>query len=164
MLERQLLQKIAETQLSLGTNALVPLLVGQPTTLIVNRESGAQVELFAEMTETLGGRYREIRVSRSGFVATVSLQSAAETLADRVTGLLEPLRLVEVDAEQGVALLRSESPAVADQARCYYEVLCKTDGSVSLKRWQAEGTMKRQAIAFTLTHDALAKLVNDLGG
>jgi hypothetical protein len=80
-----------------------------------------------------------------------------------VTGLLEPLRLVEVDAPRGVALLRSNAPAAREGTLSYYEVLRQADGTTRVNRYEAwHGTSKRQAIPFTLTNEALAKLVGDL--
>ena len=96
--------------------------------------------------------------------ASVDLKVRAEQVAGRVTGLLETLCLVEVDLGRNVALLRSEQPGQRGDERFYYEVLLEGDGGSALRRYQTPrpGEPRRQQVAFTLTHEALAKLVGDL--
>jgi hypothetical protein len=81
-----------------------------------------------------------------------------------VTGLLEPLRLLEVDAGHGVALLRSGTPSQWGDGLFYYEVLLQNDGTTTVRRYQAptQDEPRRQQTEFSLTHEALAKLVRDL--
>jgi hypothetical protein len=98
---------------------------------------------------------------------TPSLKERAEQLASRITGLLEPLRLIEVDDTRSVAQLRSQNPLTRDDERFYYEVMLQGDGTTQLRRFQAvpaprTDAGKRQQVAFTLTHEALAKFVADL--
>jgi hypothetical protein len=92
------------------------------------------------------------------------LKDRAQQVAGRVTGLLEPLCVVEVDTEQGLAQLRSDRPGHWGDGQYYYEVLVRTDGSTQVHRYQApdRDQPRRQQVAFTLTHEALAKLVTDL--
>jgi hypothetical protein len=109
-------------------------------------------------------RLREVSVSRLAPPAEpVPLADRARAVAARVTGLLEPLRLIEVDAQQDVAQLRSGSPAVKGDALAYYEVTLRGDGAAQVSRYEsAHGAGKRQAVPFTLTHEGLGKLVRDL--
>jgi hypothetical protein len=91
------------------------------------------------------------------------LKARAEEVAGRVTGLLEPLRLVEVDASRQTAQLRSKEPARRGDDALYYELLLRGDGSATLHRYQANRqTPGRAETPFALTHDALGKLVDDL--
>jgi hypothetical protein len=78
--------------------------------------------------------------------------------------LLEPLRLLEFDAGQKTALLRSQQPDHNGEQLFYYEVLLQADGSCNLRRYQAaqQPGVRRQQVPFTLTHDALTKLIDDL--
>ena len=125
--------------------------------------SGWQVNLVAEHVDTLGCRLSELTLSRLRPLGEGrSLADQAGRIAGRVTGLLEPLRLVEVDAEHGVAQLRSTSAARRGDDLAYYEVLRHGDGTTRVHRYQTAPGGKRHAIAFTLTHEALAKLVGDL--
>ncbi len=125
--------------------------------------SGWQASISAEQVDTLGCRLRDITLSRSRPLDNPApLAEQAGRIAGRVTGLLEPLRLVEVDEPHGVAQLRSAAPAVRGEELAYYEVLRHADGTTRFGRYQAPAAGKRQAVPFTLTHEALGKLVGDL--
>jgi hypothetical protein len=92
-----------------------------------------------------------------------SLREQAEAIARRATGLLEQLRLVEVDETRGVAQLRSDAPALRGEVKRYYELLRFSSGTTTLSRYEV-GTGPRQPVGFTVTHEALSKLVRDLAG
>ena len=86
-------------------------------------------------------------------------------LARRVTGLLEPLRLIEVDAARAEALLRSEKPAARGDELYYYELLLRGEHSSTLRRYKATRTgSRRETVPYALTHEAIAKLATDLAG
>jgi hypothetical protein len=101
---------------------------------------------------------------RKGAPVALPLDRWARLVADRVTGLLESLKIVEIDASRGEALLRSESPVTRDEQVSYYEVMLNKAGSAVLQRLTAPrtGPGKREQIAFALTHEAVAKLAFDL--
>jgi hypothetical protein len=63
-----------------------------------------------------------------------------------------------------VALLRSEHPGQLGEDRFYYEALLHSDGSSEIRRYRTPQAdqPRRQQVAFTLTHEALAKLVRDM--
>jgi hypothetical protein len=124
--------------------------------------SGWQISVSADQVDTLGCRLNEINLSRTRPLDNPgSLVDQANRIAGRVTGLLEPLRLVEIDQPHGVAQLRSNVPAQRGEDKAYYEVLRHTDGATQVNRYQASAG-KRQAVPFNLTHEALGKLVGDL--
>jgi hypothetical protein len=125
---------------------------------------GWNVTVAAECVDVVGCRLRELSLRRNAETPAVELKTRAEQLCQRVTGLLEPLRLVEVDEPHNRALLRSEEPGKLGDERFYYEVLLEGDGSSEVRRYQTpqEGQPRRQQVAFALTHEALAKLVRDL--
>ncbi len=50
------------------------------------------------------------------------LHQRAAAIAERTTGLLEPLRVIEVDVQRGEALLRSDSPTLRKEKRSHYEL------------------------------------------
>jgi hypothetical protein len=125
---------------------------------------GWNVAVTAECVDVVGSRLWELSLRRTAEAPAVELKDRAEQICQRVTGLLEPLRLVEVDAPRNAALLRSEEPGQLGEERFYYEVLLQGDGGSVVRRYQAPqaGQPRRQQVAFTLTHEALAKLVRDL--
>ena len=148
-----LLQKLASWR---------PALPRQTLTLD-HADSGWKVEVVADVVETVGAKVWEVALRRTRPAETaVSLADQADRIAARVTGLMEPLRLVEVDTARDVAQLRSTAPAARGEALFYYEVLRHADGATTLRRFQAAATgPKREQVAFTLTHEAVAKLVAD---
>lgn len=137
---------------------------GRQTLDVVHPESGWAVAVDAGQVEVLGCRVWEVSLRRLQPAPVADLKARAEQLAGRVTGLLEPLRLVEVDAGRGLAQLRSDRPGQCGDGQFYYEVLLQADGGTSVRRYQAPAAdqPRRQQVPFTLTHEALAKLVTDL--
>ncbi|MHB1424220.1 MAG: hypothetical protein ACYC3I_13675 [Gemmataceae bacterium] len=127
-------------------------------------DDGWSAAVAAEVVDVVGCRLWELSLRRGVETPVVDLKARAEQLCQRVTGLLEPLRLVEVDARTNAALLRSEQPGQLGADRFYYEVLLHGDGGSVVRRYQTpnSGQPRRQQVAFTLTHEVLAKLVRDL--
>ena len=59
---------------------------------------------------------------------------------------------------------RSESPSRKDAVAAYYEIALHGVHRAVVRRWQAdtnEGT-RREQIAYAITHEVLAKLVEDI--
>lgn len=127
-------------------------------------ESGWVVRIEANQVELLGGRFWDVSVRRLTAAPLADLRARAEQLASRVTGLLEPLCVVEVDTNAGVAQLRSDVPGHWGEGAFYYEALLHCNGAAAIRRYQAPSLdqPRRCQVAFTLTHEALAKLVTDL--
>jgi hypothetical protein len=120
--------------------------------------------LTATAIDQIGCRLWELKTTRVEAPAgPVDLQATAQRLADRVTSLLEPLRFIEADGEQGLALCRSEEPTARQDQRYYSELLLHRDGGIELRRYQAATPgQRRQQVAFSLTHEAIVKLLGDL--
>jgi hypothetical protein len=123
--------------------------------------SGWKAAVSAEHADLVGVRLWELRLNRTGPPPGDTLRQRAERIAGRVTGLLEPLRLVEVDLDRSVAQLRSTAPSARGAERSYYEVLLQGDGTTTVRRFRSASAAREQ-IAFSLTHEAIAKLVADL--
>jgi len=153
-LAETLLQRLAKWRPDGGRHALD---VSHP-------ESGWTIHVVADHVEGLGGRLWELALKSSNPSSQNDLQARAAQVAGRVTGLLESLHLVEVDIGRGVAQLRSEQPGRWGDGQFYYEVLLQTGGTTEVRRYQApdKDHPRRRQVAFTLTHEALAKLVTDL--
>jgi hypothetical protein len=129
--------------------------------------TGWTVSATAEAADTVGCRLTDLTASRPPAgdpVSAADLKKWAGRIAGRVTGLLEPLKLIEVDATRSEAVLRSETPARKGDSVQYYELLLRGRHSATLKRVKAPriGSGKRRAVPFALTHEAIAKLADDL--
>ena len=150
-LNELLLQKLAEWRFDTARQTLT----------VPHPESGQTAAVAADCADRVGCRVWELNLTRPE-AASADLKARAERVASRATGLMESLRLVEVDAGRDTALLRSAAPQKGGDELSYYEVLLHGRGA-GVRRYQApaQGGARRQ-VAFPLTHEALAKLAGDL--
>ncbi len=87
----------------------------------------------------------------------------AERLVQRSSGLLEALRVVEVDSAHNHALIRSVPPPEDAGKIGYYEVILQGTGSALVRRFEgSHASGKREQVAFALTNEVLVKLIGDL--
>jgi hypothetical protein len=128
-------------------------------------KNGWELAITADHAESLGCKATEITVRRpaSKSPTAAELTQWAVRSTKRVTGLLEPLRLLEVDAGRSEAILRSDPPAARGSQVDYYELRLRGTHEASLHRFHADRTGgQREAIPFALTHEAIAKIAEDL--
>lgn len=127
---------------------------------------GWTLSLTAAQAESLGCLVTELVVRRAHAPAAdaAALTQWAVRCAERITGLLEPLKVIEVDATRSEALLRSETPVVRGEHLLYYELLLQGTQTGTLRRFRASkaGGNRRETVSFALTHEAIAKLAADL--
>lgn len=90
------------------------------------------------------------------------LKQVADALSRRLTYLLEPITPIEVDPQQCTVQLRSNPPQTADDATCYYELLVKRSGEVSLCRYRAAPGALRERVPAHVTREVLLRLADDL--
>jgi hypothetical protein len=123
------------------------------------------VGVFAEKSDSLSCALKELALD-----CATPVQEDLDTWATRVarstTGLLEALRVVEVDAALGKALLRSDAPTLQSGKALYYEVMLErtTRSRATLHRYAGQVGEKREPVTFTLTHDAVVKIVTSIVG
>src|SRR5271155_4966035 len=103
-------------------------------------ESGWTPTVTADAVDVVGCRLWDLSLKRAGDLAggeqMAALGDRAEAIAKSVTGLLEPLGLIEVDQARGVALLRSNTPTRRGDVISYYEALVHADGAASFRRYE----------------------------
>jgi hypothetical protein len=151
-LENTLLEKLSEWQPQPGRHELHAASDGWGATVTADR------------SDATGCLVWELNL-RSDGTAAVAVEQWAATTAERITGLMEPLKVVEVDAHLNQAQLRSNSPLERGNKRLYYELLLSGIGHAVLRRFQTvEGTNGRTQVAFAVTHEMLAKLAGDVAG
>lgn len=130
--------------------------------LLRDASVSATIEMDVQQMDKLSVELTMLRVSPEQ-APKENLRDRATLLANRVTGLMEKLAAIEIDEGRGEALLRSDTPAAHDASRTYYELLVQKTGVTTLNRFQ--GSMiktGRKETGFTLTREALAKLIRDL--
>ena len=158
-LNELVLQKLAEWR---------PTGNGRQSLIIPDEETGWTVNLTANRHDDLGCLAWEMILRRTAIAedVNVSLSSWAEEIAERVTSLLEPLRVVEVDLARNEALLRSEKPTPRGEAVLYYEVHLKGTQEAVLRRYQGfhETSKHRAQIAFPMVHEALIRVIREITG
>src|SRR5262249_15622766 len=94
---------------------------------VADPAAGWAAALEAEAVDGVGCRLRELALTRSAPWAGDGLKDRAAKVAATVTGLLEPLALVEVDAPRGVAQLRSAAPRRKGDTLSYHELTLEAD-------------------------------------
>jgi hypothetical protein len=156
-LDETLLQKLADWRPGEGRQILG----------VADQASGWAVALTADCSDQLGCLVWEMTLRRTPPLPgrdAAALKSWAERISRRVTGLLEPLKIIEVDENRDEAVLRSEGPARRGEGIFYYELLLRGTGEAVCRRYRAtsDGKERRQQVAFALTHEALAKLALDV--
>lgn len=139
---------------------------GRHSLAVALPEVGWAVHLTADKTDSLSCLVWELTCARTDEApAGFTLKGWAEGVAQRATGLLEPLRLLEVDDARGEALLRSDAPAKKGERLAYYEARLFAAGRATVRRFLASRTESgREQVAFALTHEVLAKLADDIVG
>jgi hypothetical protein len=129
--------------------------------------AGWDITLLADRQDSLSCSLKELALACNVPIQE-ELHAWATRLADRVSGLMEPLKVVEIDLPLGKALLRSEAPATRDGKSFYYELLLERTRrtTATLHRYSGDrtGSEKREAVPFVLTHDAVVKLATDIVG
>lgn len=126
--------------------------------------AGWTVHLAADKADTLSCLVWELTLVRTGDApAGQTLKAWATAVADRVTGLMESLKLYEVDETRQEAILRSETPAKKGDRRAYYEVRLHGLTRAVVRRFAATAHGREQ-VAFATTHEVLAKLAGDIAG
>ena len=92
-----------------------------------------------------------------------ALRGWGDRLAARLTYLMEPLVVIEVDAQAGEAELRSRTPTPRGDRRSFYEVRLRREGSLHLQRAAFnEATRRRQVVPCQMTVEVLERLADDL--
>ena len=94
-----------------------------------------------------------------------ALRAWGDRLAGRVTYLMEPLKVLEVDAAGGEVHIRSQSPTARDDQRSYYEVRLFKQGTLRMERSTFDGaSRRRRRIPCQLTREVLERLADDIVG
>ena len=166
-----LTEKPRPMSLSLDLAAALQPLIGQTflpsQTVSVSDGQGVTLSLEAISVEALGVSCEELRLIVPALSAASMdvLKSWASGLCGRITYLLESLSPLEFDVLGQEILIRSSTPDASTGAPRYYEVQLSSQGNgrFSLRRFEADRVQGgRTRVPLRLTHEQLAKLVNDL--
>jgi hypothetical protein len=134
--------------------------------LATDEASGWAVSVTADRHDDMSTATWELLLRRAAAAPDRKegdLSAWAQRVTSQVTGLLEPLAVVEIDLSSDTALLRSQEPTRRGGELYYYEVLLTGISQASTRRFRAQPyDGRREQIPFTLTHEVLAKFAADL--
>jgi hypothetical protein len=135
---------------------------GSPATLTVNLPPWKMTCDVAEQN-SLAVSFNQLRLETAELAAAsaADLKRISESLAGRLTYLMEPISPVEIDAAACVVQLRSNPPQKDDDGRSYYELVVRRGGELALRRYRKEPGAARRPISATVTREVLLRLVGD---
>jgi len=140
---------------------------GRHDLTVADEAPGWAVTVTADRCDEVGCLMWELNLRRASAAPprAVTLNDWATNVAARVMGLLEPLKVIEVDDAQNEALLRSSAATQRGGKLYYYEVLLRGTSEACFCRYQGKpnNAGPREQVPFALTHEALVKLTADLG-
>lgn len=157
MISELLLPKLAEWQ---------PSGVGRHSWSHTLPDQGWNLYITADKADSLGCLIWELSATRTYLIpATLQgVRSWTDRLASKASGLMEPLRVIEVDSTRLEAILRSDSPSSRGENVFYYEVKIMGQSRGELRRYQTSPKLanRREQVPFALTHEVIAKFFSDL--
>ena len=89
------------------------------------------------------------------------LKAISESLVSRLTYLLEPIGVVEVDQDRAAVQLRSNPPQQGEDGTSYYELMVRRGGDITLSRYQKKPGQMRQIVPANITREVLQRLAED---
>ena len=96
-------------------------------------------------------------------ISNSDFSDKANRLASRLNYLLEPISVIEVDAQRQQAILRSTKPqALATKQRRYYELAVQGNSQIRFARFETVPGQARQRVPAVLTQEVLVRLIGDL--
>src|SRR5688572_3204440 len=103
--------------------------------------SGWTVHLAADHNDVVGCLAWELTLARTGPAPDgLTLKGWAAGIADRVSGLMEDVKLIEADDDRREAILRSDDPTRKGGLAYYYEVRLYGLTRATVRRYAANTT------------------------
>ena len=95
--------------------------------------------------------------------SSAALNAWGERLASRVTYLLEPLKVLEIDSGGGEVQIRSQSPSTRADQRGFYEVRLFRQGRLRMERYTFDdATRQRRRTPCQFTREVIERLADDI--
>ena len=132
---------------------------GQENITVDVSQDGVSVAVDAEGCDKYAAGVRDLRVRPSEAVSNVG--DAAERVAQNVD-VIDRLRVVEYDAPQQEAILRSEEPEADEVGITYWEATVKPDETTVQRYHKDHRQPDRDRIVEPLTHRDLGELADQI--
>jgi len=117
------------------------------------------VDAIACSFQTLG-----LSTSKLSGVELERLKEISQALTEKLTYLLEPIGLVEADADRCSIQLRSSPPKKGEDETSYYELMVRRGGDITLSRYSKKSGQLRQIVPANVTREVLVRLADDFIG
>src|SRR5262245_37240915 len=89
------------------------------------------------------------------------LKEISQALTGKLTYLLEPIGLIEADADRCSVQLRSNPPQKGEDSTSYYELMVRRGGDITLSRYSKKAGQLRQIVPANVTREVLGRLADD---
>jgi hypothetical protein len=125
--------------------------------------AGGRIEADLLAVDAIGCSFQTLGYSTSR-LADASLEDLKQISTDltaKLTYLLEPIGLIEADADRCSVQLRSSPPQKGEDGTSYYELLVRRGGDISLSRYQKKPGQMRQIVPAQVTREVLGRLADD---
>ena len=135
-----------------------------PCTVTVD-DGPHHVTLHLTALDSVGLAFSSLEFTTSSRAEWTSeaLNEWGNRLSSRITYLMEPLKVLEIDAGGGEVQLRSQSPTARDSARGYYEMRLFRQGILRMQRFTFdEAARQRRASSCQLTREVIERLADDI--
>ena len=135
-----------------------------PCTVTVE-ESPHRLTLHLTALDTVGLAFAGLEFTTTARPewSSEALKGWGERLAERVTYLMEPLKVLEIDAAGGEVQIRSQNPTPRADQRGYYEVRLFRQGTLRMERFVFDqASRQRRQTPCQLTREVLERLAEDI--
>jgi len=133
--------------------------VGSDNTTVGVDGEGVSVAVDVEHCERYAVGIRGIQVTPAE--PSNDIRETAEGIARKVD-VIDPLRVVEVDTQEGQAILRSAEPEADEEGVTYWEATVKPRGTALNRYHKSHGEPDRQVVVEPLSHREAGKLVDQV--
>jgi hypothetical protein len=123
----------------------------------------ARIEADLTLVDAIGCAFQTLGLTtdRLATAPLEQLKNVSEALTRRLTYLLEPIGLIEADADRCAVQLRSSPPHKGDDGTFYYELMVRRGGHITLSRYCQRPGQMRQIVPAQVTREVLARLADD---
>jgi hypothetical protein len=130
--------------------------------LQVDGEAG-RIEADLLAVDAIGCSFQTLGLSTSKLAGATldKLKTISQTLTEKLTYLLEPIGLVEADADRCSIQLRSNPPQKGEDETSYYELMVRRGGDITLSRYSKKSGQLRQIVPAHVTREVLGRLADD---
>lgn len=130
--------------------------------LQVDCEAG-RVEADLVAVEPIGCTFQTLGLTTTKLADSSldELKTISDGLISRLTYLLEPIGMIEADADRCSVQLRSNPPKKGEDETSYYELMVRRGGDITLSRYGKKSGQLRQIIPAHVTREVLARLADD---